>query len=154
MCYFWQLWEEWRNEGEMRVEECTRCESATLLVSRSRRFVRQRSRWYTMRWASFENECSISWDEMNIILKQRVSFDSRRAVLHRLLEHGCDLLCIWVTVIRDRDGCKIYIVRYWMSNTPLESISVELLEGCSMWSGRVQRTLSMWRSILEETLFL
>jgi hypothetical protein len=49
---------------------------------------------------------------MNIILKRRVSFDSRRAVSHWLLEHGCDLLCTRGTVIRDGDRCKIYIGRY------------------------------------------
>ncbi len=33
--------------------------------------------------------------------------DSRRAVLHWLLEHGCDVLCTRATVTRDRDRCKI-----------------------------------------------
>jgi hypothetical protein len=53
--------------GGCETEECTRKECGTLLVSRSRRFVRRRSCRYTRRWASFENECSISWDEMNMI---------------------------------------------------------------------------------------
>jgi hypothetical protein len=58
--------EEWRNEGAVRVEECTREESATLLVLRSGRFVRRCGRRYTRHWALFENKCSISWDEMNM----------------------------------------------------------------------------------------
>jgi hypothetical protein len=40
------------------------------------------------------------------MFERRVSFDSRRAVLHWLLEHGCNLLCSTrATVIRDRDLC-------------------------------------------------
>ena len=57
--------EKW---GGMWTEECIRDESATLLVSRSHCFVaQQRSRQYTKPWALFENKCSISWDEMNMI---------------------------------------------------------------------------------------
>jgi hypothetical protein len=103
--------------GEVRVEECTRCESATLLVSQSRRFVRRRSRRYTRRWALFENECSFSWGEMNIIwndewvlipdVRCRTGYWSTVVIL----------LCTRATVIRDRDRCKIFIGRYWMSNS-------------------------------------
>jgi hypothetical protein len=37
----------------------------------------------------------------------KVSFDSRRAVSHWLLEHGCNVLCIRATVIRDSNTFKI-----------------------------------------------
>ena len=38
-----------------------------------------------------------------------MSFDSRCAVSHWLLEHGCNVLCTQATVIRNRDVCKINI---------------------------------------------
>jgi hypothetical protein len=110
MCYC-DHWEVQRNEGEVRVEGCTRCESATLLVSRSRRFVRRRGVEPRLKTSAHSHE--MRW---TLFLKRQVSFDSRRAVSHWLLEHGCDLLCTRATVIRDRDRCKIYIGRYWISN--------------------------------------
>ena len=89
-------------EGSVPLEQW-----GTLLVSGRRRFVSRRCFWYTRRWASFEFDCSISWDEMNMFWID-VSFDSSRVVSHWLLEHRCIvLLCTRASVIRDRDNVKI-----------------------------------------------
>jgi hypothetical protein len=40
--------------------------------------------------------------------ERQVSFASRHAVSHWLLEHGCNVLCLWATVITGRDICKIF----------------------------------------------
>ena len=149
---FWQLWEEWRNQGKCELRSVP---EKYLLHSSYRgvvvsyddvvvgiRGVEPRLKAsvhsHGMRWTSFE---------------RRVSFDSRRAVSHWLLEHGCNVLYTRATVIRYRDRCKNTLGDTECLTPLLNQISVESLGGCNMWSGRVQRTLSMWRSILEETWF-
>ncbi len=92
MCYFWQLWEEWRKEGAVRVEDCTRddllhslyCGVVVLYdniivgIQGVEPCLNMSVQSHGVRWTWFE---------------QRVSFDSRCAVLHWLLEHGCSVLC-------------------------------------------------------------
>ena len=60
-------------------------------------------------------------------MNRQVSFDSRRAVLHWFLEHGCDVLCIWATVIRDRDVC-----RNTKSNTEYLTLSTDSAVHCTV----------------------
>ena len=72
---FWQLWEE-----EEQDQGCLKEHRGTLLVSQTRVVVSRHWLWYKRRWASFESQCSISWDEMSMIWID-VSFDSSRAVL-------------------------------------------------------------------------
>jgi hypothetical protein len=67
-----------------------------------------------------------------------VSFDSSRAVSHWLLEHGCNVLCILTTVIRDGDICKTpepgtktsYLLELWSSIPDMTySTSISIVAG-------------------------
>ena len=102
MCYFENCVRSGKQERARgpKDRECSKEHWGTLLVSQTYSVVLSLWVWYDGRWASYKNECSISWDEMSMIWID-VSFDSSCAVSHWLLEHGCNVLCTRATVIRD-----------------------------------------------------